>query len=268
MISLWKEKNYISNIKFIIDRPIVEYDISKANISVLRDAGAISEDQYAYLYNCPKDERSIIVGKMQRDDRNVTNILNDGIANARRVFMENNGIQDSEVLAIRNDSITVLSDRCMNTNITDRVQFRIAGSYRSYYKLIRNIELFYDYDLVSNKEVLDAKGLGDAHILHRNFMLEFLSEIFYQAQLDNVETALSTISNFYNQYIHRELDIGYYRELNSQSCYRLNSEFTMLGYIMANNLSNEEKQYLDIGFNAQILCTLVSYLSSIYFNKR
>ena len=269
MITLWKEKNYKSPINIIIDRPIVEYDITKANISVLRDAGAISDNEYNYLYNADKETRSVTIGLMQGRNKSITDILNNGITSAKEKFMKLNGIDDSDVLTIRNDSITVMSDKNMILDITDRVHFRVAGVYRSFYRLSNQLELFYNYDVVNNTEILDSKGLGDSEYLHKDFMLDFLAEVFYQAQIQGIDSALNTISIFYKEYVNRSHDIGYYRELNARSFYRFDKSFSMLrGSLLTDNTSNDNKKYLDITYNIGIMNNLVALLSSVYFNKR
>ena len=100
MNHLWDKDRYSAKIEFIIDNFIREYDITKANISVLRDANVLSEEQYMYFMSAPKMEREVAIGKMQGSNTKITEILKSGIKNAKRVFMESNGIQDSEILYI------------------------------------------------------------------------------------------------------------------------------------------------------------------------
>ena len=45
MNHLWDKDRYSAKIEFIIDNFIREYDITKANISVLRDANVLSEER-------------------------------------------------------------------------------------------------------------------------------------------------------------------------------------------------------------------------------
>lgn len=265
--SVWKKVSYKAPIQYVIDFPIREYDLSKANISVLRDANAITEDLYQYLYSCPKDERNIIIGKMIGKNPEIEAIRKSGIENARRVFMEINNLEDDQILAIRNDAMVVLSDVPMRLDITDRVKFRQEGSYRSFYRF-NMVEMYYDFDPINKIEILDIKGLGDHAIpLHAEYMLDFLKEIFYCAQLEGVDMALDILSNFYKKYIGLELDIGYYRELIPSSRYRLNRSFTTYQSIETEIATNRDKQYLDISYNANVLTTLNKMLATSYFLK-
>lgn len=263
--SVWKKVSYRSPIQYIIDFPIREYDLSKANISVLRDANAISEELYQYLYNCQKDERNIIIGNMIGRDTRIETVRKTGIENARRVFMEINNLSDDDILAIRNDAMVILSDRPMKLDITDRTKFRLEGAYRSFYKL-GMADMYYDFDPINKVEILDIKGLGKYSIpLHSEYMLDFLKEVFYCAQLEGVETAIGILSKFYNDYINLNLSIGYYRELVPGSRYRLRREFTSYQSIEMDFATERDKKYLDISYNANILLTLNKMLASSYF---
>ena len=267
MNNLWDKPNYKSNIQFLIDIPIREYDISKANINVLRDANILSEDQYQYFLHCPKLEREIAIGKMQGNDPSISLTLKEGITNARRVFMEMNAINPSDVLAIRNDAIMVIGDRYMKTDITDRVRFRLSGDYRSFYRINR-MHLYYNFDLITKTEVLDIKGLGDLGVaLHKNFMLEFISELFYTAQIEGVEMAIKLLANVYTQYINKSLSIEYYRELNEMSRYKLLNMSNFSSWYLE-SASEYHKKLLDISYNEQIFRELNRIYASIYFKTK
>lgn len=265
--SIWKKVSYKSPVQYIIDFPIREYDLSKANISVLRDANAISEDLYQYLYNCPKDERNILIGKMIGKNTEIETIRKNGIENARRVFMEINNLDDDDILAIRNDAMVILSDAQMHLDITERTHFRLENAYRSFYRL-GMVEMYYDFNPITKIEILDTKGLGkESTSLHTEYMLDFLKEIFYCAQMEGVGTAIDILSKFYNEYINLKLDVGYYRELVPGSRYRLNRGFTSYQTLEMDMAANYDKKYLDISYNANILLTLNKMLASSYFAK-
>ena len=262
MNNLWSKANYRANIDYVIDAPIKEYDISKANINVLRDANIITEELYQYLLVAPKIEREVYIGKMQGNDPNVTAVLKQGIENARKVFMEINNINPSEVLSIRNDAIMVISNRPMILDITQRVKFRLSGDYRSFYK-INNLNFYYNYNLVTEEEVLDVKGMDEsAYNLHKDYMIEFLAELFYAAQIEGVQTAMKLLSMVYTNYINKLLDIGYYRELNSLSRFKIiNSQF------YADFLTEWDKKYVDLSYNENIFRHLNKIFSTVYFKK-
>lgn len=268
MSNLWEKDNYKSPINFIIGNQIREYDMSKANISVLRDAEAISEEQYQYFLHCPKLEREITIGKMRGSNPKLTDILKEGIKQARRKFIDLNNIDDIDILAIRNDALTIIGRKPIKAlDITERVSFRLDGLYSSFYH-INNLDLLYMYDPIGNTENLDIKGMNDEAInLHKDYMLDLLSEIFFEAQTTNVTTSIETLQSVHSRYILREMPIGFYRELNSGSRFRLNSEFSMYSTLYLEHATEYDKRHIDISYNEKVLRILNQYYSSIYFGK-
>lgn len=266
MSNVYTNTIYKSPIQFLIDIRIREYDITKANISILRDANILSEQQYQYFLNCPKQEREIAIGKLQGRDSSVTVSLKNGIMSARKRFMELNHLNPNDILEINNDSITVIGDMPIsNLSVSDRVSFRETGAYRSFYRLNR-IEYFYDFDVITKKEVLDIKGIKDHSIFyHKSFMLDFFLELFYTAQIEGAETAIKLLSAFYPAYIDKRLAIGYYRELNDRSLFRLSNNFSEFSSWFSDNLTEYDKQYVDGSYNENVLRQLIRIYSSIYF---
>lgn len=267
MNKVWKETNYRADIQFMIDSIIREFDITKANINVLRDANVISQETYMYLSQCPKMERQIYIGKLEGSNPEVVNTLRNGITNARRVFIEANGIQDYEILAIRNDAIVVVGNKPITTlNISERVAFREAAKYTSFYH-IGNLDFYYYCNRIDDKEILDIKGLGDEAIaLHKDFMLDFLCTLFYCAQIEFIQDAIGLLENFHDNYINRRLSIEYYRELNSQSKYKLVQDMSMRWTYYLDHATDYDKFHnLDISHNEGVLRKLNSMLASVYF---
>ena len=246
-ISLWQKSGYKAKIPYLVNTKITEYDISKANINVLRDAGVLSEDQYQYLYNCPTQERYETIGKLQGRDTKVTEVLKAGIMNAKKVFMESNNIDDSRIIDIRNDALIVAGPQATVLDITERVKFRIEAVYSSLYR-INSIDLYYDFNRVCNTEVLVAKGLGKIETeLHKNYMLEFLAELFYCIQIEGVESAITLLRMLYENYIKKELEIEFYREFRPNSAYRIISNLVSYPSVYMNSITEYDKiHYLDI----------------------
>lgn len=275
MSDIYANKSFHAPISYAINEPIIAYDISKANISVLRDQNILSEEEYIYLYNAPKLERSVAIGKMQLKDKSVTKALDSGIANAKRVFLKNNRISDSNILAIRNDSITVIGlPMAKNLAVTDRVKFHVEGVYTSYYQLRATskapmIEILYNYDPVSGSEVFDVKGIGDDQLeLHRNHMVRLLANIFYTAQSSSMISIVRLLSNIYRQYICLAFDLGVYREFNARSAFRLKKEFSTYSTIYTDYAEFATKDIIDISYNESILRQINRIFASMYFGGK
>lgn len=264
--TLWQKHTYIAKTEYIIGTVIREFDISKANISVLRDANIITEEQYQYYLHCDRMERQIAIGKLQGSNPEVVDILKSGITNARRVFMESNNIDDSEILYIRNDAICIVGTRyIVNLNITEHVSFRESGRYSSFYRY-GSISLLYLYDVITQTECLEVKGLGDeGEKLHKNFMLDFLSELFYRAQVEGIEIAMKTLQDFHTSYISKSLDVGYYREFNSASNYKIFQFEYSNSVAYLRDALEYHKQFIDISYNEAVLRHFNKIFASIYF---
>lgn len=263
--SLWQKSHYASKIEYIVDSIIREFDISKANISILRDANVLSEERYQYYLTCPRMERQIAIGKLQGSNPKISEILKSGITNAKKIFMETNSIDDSEVLYIRNDAIAIIGQRIIrNLNISEHVSFRQTAMYTSFYKF-KSLDFLYFYDPVTNSERLDVKGLGEDGVrLHKDFMLEFLSELFYCAQMEGIQNAIQLLQMVHQNYLKRELSIGYYRELNSGARFKLSQSISMYSTLYMDYASEFHKQYLDISTNDSVFRYFMRIYASIY----
>ena len=64
---LYRNQNYSAPIGYLFDKHIVEYDISKANISIMYDHGMIDQATYLRLLNAPRQQRQYEIGMMQKD---------------------------------------------------------------------------------------------------------------------------------------------------------------------------------------------------------
>ena len=88
--TLFNKVNYTKNINYIISNFIFEYDIRKANISILKLYGKISEAFYNQLLESKKEYRERTIGCMIRDNPDIGKILAMGIIEAKKDFMEGN----------------------------------------------------------------------------------------------------------------------------------------------------------------------------------
>lgn len=266
MSELCELVNYTANIDYLIGSYIREYDIAKANINILLWKGAISVEQYNFLYNADRMTRQTAVGNMRLSNPELGKILDAGVLEAKKLFFEANNIQDYEILCIKNDAIYLINKIPMVTKF-DNVEFTCRNIYTSYLNIYK-IQYFYYYDPMSNKEVLDIKGIGDKNIvLHQNYFYEFLSELLYVSTVDSIENVLLVIQAFEQKYVSLNLDIGYYREFNPASQYRIRGGLHYMS-VLADHLPEKDKCYLNISYNYNILRELYKIFSQIYFNRR
>lgn len=266
MSELWGQVNYTADIDYLIGSFIREYDISKANINILLWKGLISIEQYNFLYNADRMTRQVTIGKMRAANPALGEALDAGVIEVKKLFFEANNIQDYEVLAIKNDAIYLINKIPTVTKF-DNVEFTCRNIYSSYLRIFK-IQYLYYFDPMTRKEVLDIKGIGEQQIaLHQNYFYEFLLEVLNVSTVDSIENVLWLIQAFTGKYVSFNLDIGYYREFNPASQYRIQGGLHYMD-ILADHLPEKDKVCLNISYNHNILRELYKIFSQIYFNKR
>lgn len=209
-------------IEYIISADIVEYDIKSAGLSISNYYKLLDKSTLDKLYRLPKHDRHVAIGKLCRENKEYNESLKQGFVNIRKEFFKENDIQDDDVLSIKKDAIFLLR-RVNVTQFGDCVTFDSKNTYTSYYYI--NKKEFYN-----SPDKLDVKGINDdILILHRDYMLDFMHNIFNMMETsDNNERVIKELVGFTDAYKNRELEIEYYRELNEDSSYRLNKDY--IGY--------------------------------------
>jgi hypothetical protein len=262
---LYERKEYTADISYLTNVYITEYDLSKANINVLRTKGVLDQQTYDYLYNAERMVRQVYVGKLQRDQR-VGKILSDGIVEAKKMLFESNGLLDRDILSIKNDAVFVISKKL---NVTDfgLLHFAAKNTYTSFYKFM-NYEFFYYYNSITSEERLDVKGINDETLKLHSCFLSLIKDIMFMIQINGPEVAMRILKDYYLDYINLRLEIGYYRNFNSESDFKYNF-VTMTGstYSIKNAAEDMDKRLLDISYNAMILAQFQKIIASMYFNK-
>ena len=268
LTNLYTNFRYAAPYTYLTHYYIYEYDIEKANISILYSYNAISKEQYDYYYNLPKKEREVSIGLLIRDNPDISSILKSGITEARRLFFESLQLYDENVLYIDNDSITIISTNPhpdQYIQISDIIRFKLKKIYTSYYKLY-NIDFLYYND--SYKEDYRLKNTNQDKLikLHKNHFLDFLLAIAYDGQFStNKLSTVMTIKNFYLQYTRQLLPIEYYREFNSMSKYRLIDISNYSDYYL-DSIDPVCYRYIDISYNASIIRLLYKIYIKEYLN--
>lgn len=263
---LYDKINYSADIKYLTNTIIYEYDISKANINVLYSKGVITKDVYDYLYSSNRMVRQTYIGKLQRDDKNIVNILKAGIIEAKKALFEANNIQDYEVLSIKNDAVFIINRRLSNTKF-GLIEFKEKSKFTSFCKF-DNLEIYYYYNTFSTLEIIEVKGISDDKIkYHENGMLQIIKDILYMLQINGVEAAMRMLKDYYLDYITLKLPFECYRKFNADSTYHFKYNPASGTGFDADHLPSDCINYIDITYNISILLELQKILSSIYFAK-
>ena len=285
---LWSKVRYTSPISFIIGRRIIEVDVTKANISILREADRISEDQYRYFLTSDRMERLVFVGNMQAKDESITALLQNRLREVRQKIFEIFCIDYSNLLSIRNDAVIFVDngyrsytpeiaqttenyksagDITETYYLSQYLKFRVKGLYSSYYK-IGNKEILYFINRISGEENIDVAGIGDDALdLHRPYFLDLLMSLFESAEEGDIADTIDFLSKVYSQYISKSFDIGYYRRFDANSRYDIDKTISNLYDYQLDHMTNDQKSIVDISYNESILRQLQKIYSTIYFMK-
>lgn len=264
-MSILNSHNYIIDTPFIVSSYIREYDISKANINILYKYKVLTKEQYEYYLTVDRMTRQRDIGIMQKDNK-IVKILQQGILEAKKMFFEANGITESDIVAIKNDAVFILNKIPTVTKF-DNIEFVNKNIYTSFYKLPYGLELYYYYDMVNNVEKLDVKGISEDRLkLHEEYFLEFLKVTLSSAQMDSIENTLDIVITFYDKYLKKELDLGYYRTFNSESVYCIRRDISDYNMYKAYFLEEYNKIDVDITHNLYIIRQLYQYYSSLHLS--
>ena len=259
---LWKQVNYNLSIPYYSGY-IVEYDIRKANINALLSRNIIDQSTYDMLYESDKQYREVYIGNMIKRDPNIYKEIQAGIINAKKQFFKANNIKDSEVLSIKNDAIFVLSSRRMKTKF-GLMEFINKGYYTFYFTTSR-LQFFYRFDKNKGTDIVEIKGISDNKLnYHKDYLLKFILDTFYNLEMSSIEETLMRCNQFFELYVQRKLDVGFYREFNSDNAFRITrangKSFCITG------AKQEDLKYLNIGYNLRIIRDLINIVNMVYFN--
>lgn len=272
MAQLYERMYYTAPYSYIRSTFIREYDIQKANINALLSNGIITQKEYDWFCIIPKQQREEYIGKMAKNNKEIklASIIIDTIKEARRLFIETNGLSESSILSIKNDALYIINDIPTYTDFGN-MHFILKNVYTSYYhiQIPRGLEMYYSLDRVNNLEKLDIKGISDGNleVYHEPFMVDFLKTLFYSIETDPIKDSIELIKAFYTKYINRDLDIEYYRQFGPKSMFDtlFNSPVLKSRYLVNNPLSNQSNLVID--YNASIIRELYKIVCNIYFNE-
>lgn len=264
---LYEKDRYISPLyEWLVSAAICEYDLEKANISILLEEGLISQDEYRYYASVPKARREVMVGCLQRDNPIILDGLKRGFVNARRKFFEANNIPDENVLYIDKDSITVINFNVGTTRPTQNLNFRLKNKYSSFYRIFL-VDFLYFND--NNDEYYRIKGATKEMLNNsksfENGILDFISEIAYCGQFNPEADILRMIKSAYRKYTAMELNLDFYREFNHSAKFKIKSDSDNFDYYVDHVESLNPKQ-IDISYNASIFRLFYKIFAKQFFS--
>lgn len=240
---LYKRTLYLNkDIEYLFGHRIIEYDIRSAGFNIIRHFKFVPQKVIDALAKLDKHSRHVAIGMMERNNEDLKKKMKLGFQSCRKKFFVENNVQDEEILSIKKDAIFLI-DRVLTNTKFDTIEFVNKNEYQSY--LYMNKIEFYIGD-----EKIDCKGIRDEKVkLHEKFMLEIIREFSRLMVESDKEHQLRFIKEVANAYRNRELEAGYYRELNKESLYRPSGNIEVMTNHMGYSEFDLDLKYLDIGYN-------------------
>lgn len=223
--TLYSQTKYTANIDYCMNR-IYEYDIRKANTTMMRVYSYCSEKEIDRLESLMKKDREKIVGLMIRKDKSLYKLIQKGIIHAKYQLFKKNLVKDCEILSIKNDAVFIIGRKLKHTKFDD-IEFVLKNEYTGYH-IINGVEFYYNKRL----DKFDVKGIRDEVIEHEDHiagMLSFLSNVFKYLSSGRMEDLRKYLVKFSNDYKDRALPYYFYRELNSDNLYRADGDLMIRG---------------------------------------
>lgn len=218
MSELYKKSLYTIKTNWLIHE-IFEYDISKANISILLQYGYISQAEYNMYAQMNRQQRQIAIGRLQKIPK-YSQAISSGFVQARKILIELNSINDEDIVSIKKDALYITK----RIQVTDfgHIHFTLRGLY-SIFLSCMGLEIYFYYDELNDDYNIEVKGINDELLpLHEPF-LSIICTALRKVQQGDIKSAMQYISMIRSQYINRQLPIEYYREFNRTSLYMIDN---------------------------------------------
>ena len=269
---LSERKNYLVEVPFYFNTFIREYDMSKANASILLWKKEITQEEFYRIINLPRMDRQVLIGKMQKNEK-INELIQNGFKECRYNFFKQNELTPIDILSVKNDAIFVLNKKAQVTQFDGVINFLLKNEYTSYMALNkRHIELYYKSNPMTGEDHIDVKGINDEKLkLHEKHFLDFLYFLFEMIEHDSIENTISVFNSFFQKYVNKELEAEYYRTFNADSKFVVKWKsvtHTQLYAFDSISSARNDMKSLDMSFNMNILREIFGFFSNIYFNKR
>ena len=200
---------YNPDIQFMFRKNIVEYDMQSASLAVSERLHLINPERLIQLKNMPKEQRTKVVGLMQRDDQSFSDRMIQGIIDTREEFLKINHLDESNILCLHSDAI-IFNMTAPIIDSIDCVKFINKQSWTSYIRY-NNIEIYY------NDGCIDYKGIPKEMLkMHTLGINRHLLKIFQMVELCD-ESVISYLSKFQMRYIQDKLPDYYYIPFGKRS---------------------------------------------------
>lgn len=263
---LFKNQNYNAPVGYLFDKHIVEYDISKANISIMFDHGMIDEETYLRLLNAPRQQRQYEIGMMQKD-KAVTDKYFKCLELARESLFEQLNLQDANILHVVKDAVFVVTSIIGGIQtpkivyVWPHTRFTKRATYSTYIHIGPGINAYYDYSIASDKDFFRVRGIGEESMkLHDKYFASIIRNILKTKIVLGTSSAYSVTKQFYESLL-RDTDF------TTTMCKRRFDSQSMFDIKPVSNWSSFQAEYLSDGMETMVdpsyNCSILSMLGNI-----
>lgn len=184
---LQKQININPTKKHIMGSMIQEFDIESAHAAALYFIKG--ETLYNELKSMEKLPRNIRIGNMIKNDRTLSDKINELILKWTNQFIRANNIKANQFLESTRDSIMIWNKIPKNTIFENGiVNFRNKeGEYTSYHRLHNRYTILYDSGGGISEKRIRIKGINDDYTQSSKFVKNHLMKVLYALELSIVQ---------------------------------------------------------------------------------
>lgn len=233
-----------TNDKVVFNSIIVEWDIRRANVSLMRYYNLYDDDKLKSLEKMRKKDREVKVGLLCRENKELSKALSKSFDTIMEEFLTANNLdKDYDILSIKKDAAFVINKEPVQT-VFGPVVFIPKNVYKGFIQIGR-----YEFYIKSDN-TFDVKGWPkniDINI-HKDGVLDLIRETLNVAEANNGDLSAMAefLHSFADNYKKKNLDFEYYREFNEHSDYLIHSS----DYdVRMTDISEEFIDECDISFN-------------------
>ena len=166
-------------------------------------------------------------------------------------YLEPRKINDEDVLYF-DDHKLILNDIDLEDD-----NFKV-DEYDNFIR-VGELVLMTKQDMFGMKETI--VGLDPHSIeLHKDYFIALIFKVMNMLANNNIQLAVDTLNSTYIDYVSGELNVGYYREFNVQSKYKVSS----MNYIYSIDINPDDIKSLNIGYNEKVLRYIKSLIWGLY----
>lgn len=257
-----KSSQFYTNkdIKYLVNRRIVEWDIQRAGLQALCNMGIISEDTHEYWKSRDKHWSSIYVGKNLAAKMKDQNQF---IVEAVDRFIVENGISDERIISRNRDAVFLFDSRITKTEF-NHFHFVMKHRYTSYYHIDR-----FDFYYNGQTDELTVKGI-DTRYVDNHPLIPYVKKCirWYELLTQGVlkyKDVYTQIHKLRNEYCGMKLPLGCYREISFENPLAMHDKQTgLVTYFQTLPELEPERYELITQFNfTQIIVPFINILPSM-----